>query len=102
MVEVWEVSDEGRYSVAGYGTGVIPCSPGQHKMLIQCWRPRSKGWLGRLSEWMLGARPELRYKEVVSSSHDRYGFETESTGTVQVDVGVISKDFELYGVTLRG
>jgi hypothetical protein len=34
------------------------------------------------------------------SSADRFGFEGESTGTVEIDVGIIVKDFNLYGVSL--
>lgn len=31
-VEVWQANSSGRYSVAGYGIGVIPFEPGQHKI----------------------------------------------------------------------
>jgi len=34
------------------------------------------------------------------SGAERFGFETETTGTVEVDIGVILKDFNLHGVTL--
>jgi hypothetical protein len=34
------------------------------------------------------------------SSTERFGFETETTGTVEIDVGVIIKDFNLHGVSL--
>ena len=34
------------------------------------------------------------------SSAERFGFEAESTGTVEIDVGVIVKDFQLHGVEL--
>ena len=33
-VEVWQADTEGRYSVSGYGMGVIPFGPGNHKMEI--------------------------------------------------------------------
>jgi hypothetical protein len=28
FVEVWEVDVKGRYSLAGYGIGTVPCAPG--------------------------------------------------------------------------
>jgi hypothetical protein len=34
------------------------------------------------------------------SSAERFGFEAETTGTVEIDVGVIVKDFNLHGVSL--
>ena len=39
VIEVWEVDTQGRYSLAGYGLGTIPCTPGQHLLKIKCWRP---------------------------------------------------------------
>ena len=113
VIEVWEVSYEGRYSIAGYGIGTIPCTPGTHNIVIKCWRPTDtttvtntnsfdglSSWFGFLSQWILGNRPELSNKDILLSSAERNGFETETTGTVIVEVGVITKDFELYGVKL--
>lgn len=34
------------------------------------------------------------------SGAERFGFETETTGTVEIDVGIIIKDFDIHGVTL--
>ena len=34
------------------------------------------------------------------SGAERFGFEAQTTGTVEVEVGVILKDFQLHGVTL--
>jgi B9 domain-containing protein 2 len=44
QIEVWSVDNEGRYSIAGYGIGVVPFSPGNHKMLIKCWAPKPQGY----------------------------------------------------------
>ena len=37
---------------------------------------------------------------MLMSSAERFGFEAETTGTVEIDVGVIVKDFQLHGVSL--
>ena len=37
---------------------------------------------------------------MLMSSAERFGSETETTGTVEVDVGIIIKDFNLHGVEL--
>jgi hypothetical protein len=34
------------------------------------------------------------------SSSDRFGLEAESTGTVEIDIGIIVKDFHLHGVQI--
>jgi len=38
---------------------------------------------------------------MMMSSAERFGFSGETTGTVEVDVGVILKDFTLHGVNLH-
>jgi len=54
----------------------------------------------RVAAKILGIQPELEFKDLLYSSAQRFGFETETTGTVEVDVGIIVKDFNLQGVTL--
>ena len=44
-VEVWQADPHGRYSIAGYGLGVVPFEPGQHRMKIKCWAPKPQGTL---------------------------------------------------------
>ena len=54
----------------------------------------------QLASSLLGIKPELKFKDTVMSSSERFGFETETTGTVEIEIGVILKDFNLHGVTL--
>jgi hypothetical protein len=51
------------------------------------------------ADW-LGIRPELKFSDITMSSAERFGFETETTGTVEIEIGVILKDFNLHGMTL--
>ncbi len=32
FVEVWQVDNENRYSIAGYGIAIVPFTPGQHSL----------------------------------------------------------------------
>lgn len=93
FVEVWQVDNENRYSIAGYGIATVPFTPGQQTLQIKCWRPRPQGFWKRIASKILGVQPELQFKDMLMSSAERFGFETESTGTVEIDVGVIVKDF---------
>ena len=45
-------------------------------------------------------KPELKFKDMVLSNAERFGFETVTAGTVEIDIGVILKDFNIHGVTL--
>jgi hypothetical protein len=49
---------------------------------------------------LFGVKPELVFKDMLFSAAERFGFETETTGTVEVDIGVVLKDFNLHGVSL--
>ena len=53
-----------------------------------------------MAAYILGIQPELKHKDVVMSSAERFGFDVESTGTVEIDIGVIHKDFCLHGAHL--
>ena len=98
FVEVWQIDSEGRYSISGYGIATIPFTPGQHSIQIKCWRPSPLGFWKRMAAKILGVQPELQFKDMLMS--ERFGFEAETTGTVEIDVGVIVKDFQLHGVEL--
>ena len=39
FIEVWQVDDDGRYSISGYGIATVPFTPGQHSIEVKCWRP---------------------------------------------------------------
>ena len=93
IVEVWQADSHGRYSIAGYGIGVVPFEPGQHTIQIKCWVPKPQGFFKDLASRLLGIKPELEFKDMLFSGAERFGFEAETTGSVEVDIGVILKDF---------
>ena len=59
------------------------------------------GYMKQLEAMLLGVQPELNYKDMVMSSAERFGQECESTGTVEIEIGVITKDFNIHGVHLQ-
>ncbi len=97
LVEVWGIKD-GRDSLAGYGVATLPCHQGEYEIKVPCWRPIDPNNEAQGS--LLGIYPELEMKDLLLSGLDRFGLETESTGTVKVAVGVMLKDFNLHGVKL--
>ena len=69
-------------------------------MKIKCWTPKPQGYFNQLKATLLGIKPELKFKDLLFSSQERFGLECETTGTVEIDIGVIQKDFHLHGVAL--
>ncbi|XP_061231734.1 tectonic-like complex member MKS1 [Neopsephotus bourkii] len=78
-----------RYRVEGYGSLVLPASPGVHNFTIPTWRPVELGTVAELRRFFIGGSPELEditYVRTPSTFEgerlSRFGFRTETTGSV--------------------
>ncbi|XP_075627548.1 tectonic-like complex member MKS1 isoform X6 [Balearica regulorum gibbericeps] len=78
-----------RYRVEGYGSLVLPVSPGLHTLTIPTWRPVELGTVAELRRFFIGGSPELEditYVRIPSTFKgerlSRFGFRTETTGSV--------------------
>ncbi|KFP84784.1 Meckel syndrome type 1 protein, partial [Apaloderma vittatum] len=78
-----------RYRVEGYGSLVLPASPGLHMLTIRTWRPVEVGTVAELRRFFIGGSPELEditYVRIPSTFKgkrlSRFGFRTETTGSV--------------------
>jgi len=96
--EVWSHDAYGRNALAGYGFCHIPTMPGTYELEVCCWRPKPQSWMEYLSGFFLGAYPQLRNPDLVWRQDDRYRLATVATGTVMLNVSVITFGFEKYGV----
>ncbi len=55
----------------------------------------SQGSLGeRLAAFFLGGNPRLKYEELIHTPGDRFRLNTVASGVVQLQLGVVVKDFE--------
>ncbi|NWR81478.1 MKS1 protein, partial [Centropus unirufus] len=78
-----------RYRVEGYGSLVLPASPGLHMLTVPTWRPVELGTVAELRRFFIGGSPELEdlsYVRIPSTFKgerlSRFGFRTETTGSV--------------------
>ncbi|XP_075296549.1 LOW QUALITY PROTEIN: tectonic-like complex member MKS1 [Opisthocomus hoazin] len=78
-----------RYRVEGYGSLVLPASPGLHMLTIPTWRPVELGTVAELRRFFIGGSPELEdltYVRIPSTFKgerlSRLGFRTKTTGSV--------------------
>ncbi|NWI16132.1 MKS1 protein, partial [Crypturellus soui] len=78
-----------RYRVEGYGSLVLPASPGLHTFTIPTWRPVELGTVSELRRFFIGGSPELEdltYIRIPTTFQgarlSRFGFRTKTTGTV--------------------
>ena len=52
------------------------------------------------SAYFVGGGPQLKSPELVHSAMDRYRLRTQAMGSVMLDITIITKDFEKYGVEM--
>ncbi|XP_068766077.1 tectonic-like complex member MKS1 isoform X2 [Struthio camelus] len=78
-----------RYRVEGYGSLVLPTSPGLHMLTIPTWRPVELGTVSELRRFFIGGSPELEdltYVRIPTTFKgerlSRFGFRTKTTGSV--------------------
>ncbi|KAM4701758.1 tectonic-like complex member MKS1 [Discoglossus pictus] len=78
-----------RYRVEGYGSVVLPQTPGMHILTAQTWRPVELGTVSELRRFFIGGSPELEdltYIRIPGTFQgerlSRFGFRTETTGSV--------------------
>ncbi|NXY90456.1 MKS1 protein, partial [Alcedo cyanopectus] len=87
--EVLSLDSWQRYRVEGYGSLVLPASPGLHMLTIPTWRPVELGTVAELRRFFIGGSPELEdltYVRIPSTFKgerlSRLGFRTQATGSV--------------------
>ncbi|XP_033731555.1 Meckel syndrome type 1 protein-like isoform X1 [Pecten maximus] len=96
MVEVLSLDRWNRFRTEGYTYISIPTHPGTYRENARCWRPIGKSAAAELRRFFIGGSPELEditYTAIPSTfqgSHlSKYGFRTESTGTISTKLNVI-------------
>ncbi|WAR03279.1 MKS1-like protein [Mya arenaria] len=96
MVEVLSLDSWQRYRTEGYSYLTVPGQPGRHQETIQCWRPMGSSVTSQLRRFFIGGSPELEdptYQAIPSTFQgkylSKYGFKTESTGSVDISLNVI-------------
>ncbi|KAI9203705.1 B9 domain-containing protein 2-like protein [Polychytrium aggregatum] len=99
QLQVYHQDEYGRNELYGYGFIHLPTTPGTHELECPTWRP-----LGSTSDqlwsYFLGATPQLKKLDHIHSPMDRYRLNTISMGKVHVEVTVIVRNFDAYGVAL--
>ncbi|XP_013787400.1 B9 domain-containing protein 2-like [Limulus polyphemus] len=95
--QVWHQDRHSRCELWGYGLCHIPTSPGFYQLECVTWRP-----LGTLQEeisrYFLGGGMQLCIPDTVYTGLDRYRFQTVAMGKVHLEISVVFRNFESFGV----
>lgn len=97
LVQVYHQDQFGRNDLIGYGFCNLPSSPGQHNLEVTTWRP-----LGNvrdaISQFFLGGGHQLRSPELFVASPDRHRLATTAMGKIHLQLGVITRNFDKFGI----
>ncbi|NWH83111.1 B9D2 protein, partial [Piaya cayana] len=80
-----------------YGFCHLPSRPGRHPLPCVTWRPRGPWWQRLRHRW-LGGGPRLRDPAAAADAPDRFQLRTEAAGVVLLDLGVLTRHLQSFGV----
>ncbi|CAH8436004.1 unnamed protein product [Heterobilharzia americana] len=97
--QVWHHDWVGKNELYGYGFCHIPTSPGNHQVVVPTWRPVGSV-LDTLVSRLVGGGPHLRRPDIVYDPTDRFLLQTESMGYLTIDLNVILRNFDKFGIDM--
>ncbi|XP_029427651.1 B9 domain-containing protein 2 isoform X1 [Rhinatrema bivittatum] len=96
-LQVWHQDSFGRNELYGYGFCHVPSGPGLHQLECVTWRPQGS-WQEQLSQLFVGGGLQLKNSDLIYSGADRYRLQTTAMGKVHLQLGVLLRHFDRYGV----
>ncbi|KAL7640352.1 UNVERIFIED_CONTAM: hypothetical protein RMT77_008623 [Armadillidium vulgare] len=97
IIQVYSLDQYNRVDLCGYGLVHVPMKPGVHSLLCYTWRPCGTFTEEMKRSW-LGGGPQLMSTEYIHSPSERYRLKTIPSGVVHLEVGIIGRKFESYGI----
>lgn len=95
--QVWHHDRFGRDELYSYGFCHVPTSPGFHSISCPTWRPHGTV-CEEIGRFFLGGGPQLRALDSVHSGADRFRLQTTTMGLVHLELNVILRYFDKFGV----
>lgn len=98
--QLWGVDWLGKCNISAYGFLNIPTRPGLHQLECFTWRPVGD-FRRRLVDYLTGYRLHLvEASDTVGNGLNRHVIQAASMGSVRVELNVVLKDFDRYGIDL--
>ncbi|XP_030240150.1 B9 domain-containing protein 2 [Drosophila navojoa] len=101
LVEVYAVNVLQQCWPVGYGFAHLPARPGPHRLEINTWRIAPSTWWQCVKEKFGGGSPALHKSDLLYSGVERYKLQTRSSGKIIVELNLIFRRFEEYGVEFK-
>jgi B9 domain-containing protein 1 len=91
----------GRDVVRGYGSALVPLTPGQHVIDVETYTPLSTSIFNQVFSWIMGNPPEFFDSKFVCQGDGREVTRVQSTGTVRVKINVLTKNMNDCGYAVN-
>ena len=92
----------GRYVIRGYGSCLLPTTPGRYVRIVRTFAPASSSMLQAALSWLTGSLPEFYDARFAASGKGREVVRTTSTGLMRVALSVVTKGMASHGYTNGG
>ena len=96
-IAVYGIDFLGRDVVRGYGSVLIPTSPGRHALTVEIYRPISGNICHEFLNWLRGTIPEYYETAFTARSEGRAMTRVRSEGEVKIVLNVATKDMAKAG-----
>lgn len=97
VLEVWHRDTLNRCALIAYGLVDLPSQPGPVSLVCRTWRPLGS-IVDKLSTIFTGETLQLTEESLVYSARHRHNLTTESMGNVRLELSLIFKDFDKFGI----
>ncbi|XP_030556133.1 B9 domain-containing protein 2 [Drosophila novamexicana] len=101
LVEVYAVNVLQQCWPVGYGFAHMPSTPGAHRLEINTWKIAPNSWWQSIKERFGGGGAALHKTDLLYSGVERYKLLTRSSGKIIVELSLIFRKFEEYGVEFK-
>lgn len=100
-VEVYAVNALNSYWPVGFGFAHIPTQPGFHKINISTWKIAPDSFLSNIKESFYSGGSTITKSELSFSGIERYKLSTNTSGSINIELMLIFKNFSTFGIELK-
>lgn len=100
-VEIYSVTPFDRFYPVGFGFAHLPIRPGAHQLELPTWKVAPNTVLDSVQQKFHAGGLTVAKSDLIYSGVERYKLKTLSSGVVRVELMLIFKDFDKFGVELQ-
>jgi B9 domain-containing protein 1 len=99
-ISVYGMDYLGRDVVRGYGSALVPLTPGQHIIEVDTYTPMATSFFNQAISWLMGNPPEYFDSKFVCQGDGREVTRVQATGSVRIKLNVKTKNMGSCGYSV--